>query len=546
MAKLVGANRYENATKLGSGAFGVVYIVRDKEDRTEYVMKKIQVGALKPDETFDALREAKLLYQLSHPNIVRYRDSFLDGDCFCIITEFCRGGDLHQRIQDTKKAGELMHEDDAMDWFTQLTMAIHYMHERRILHRDLKSSNVFLTHDNIVKLGDLGIAKVLMGTIDSASTFTGTPYYMSPEVLKNEAYNSKSDIWSMGCILYELCCLERPFEGRSLIGLMFKICDEPSPNVGEDFSDDVHDLIQCMLSKDPTKRPSAAEILAMTSIRSRIGSTLQRQNTIDLSKHRNMIARECAKKEGRLVSEPVRDEKPMTPAELLRMRKLARADQEAARRAEEAKRSAVEGQSVAKQRMQQQMQHSPYRYDDSPARPKSAARDRPTSAKKTPATPAQQSGSNAGGGGGGGVGGGVNRLKGALMADAERQGDLDASFSKGARAAAQRDFDEVSSSVAYSVTSSEKERPLPTSSKFSKAREARRAKQQATNFKQDTVESGSDSGDDLVLSVTGGGKSNAKGGVAGANAAAKKRRIGCGSCQKRVVWRSVSASVCAS
>ena len=110
-----------------------------------------------------------------------------------------------------------------MDWFCQLTSAIDFCHSHRVLHRDLKPGNIFLTATNQVKLGDFGIARVLENTMDKAQTVAGTPYFMSPEVCENKPYGPESDMWALGCILYELCTLRHPFEASNLLGLVFKI-----------------------------------------------------------------------------------------------------------------------------------------------------------------------------------------------------------------------------------------------------------------------------------------------------------------------------------
>jgi len=110
-----------------------------------------------------------------------------------------------------------------MNWFVQMCLALEYIHRRKVLHRDIKSSNVFLTSNNTVKLGDFGISKVLDSTNDIALTVQGTPYYMSPEVCQSKGYSYKSDVWSLGCILYELCTLKHAFHSENLLGLVFKI-----------------------------------------------------------------------------------------------------------------------------------------------------------------------------------------------------------------------------------------------------------------------------------------------------------------------------------
>jgi len=103
---------------------------------------------------------------------------------------------------------------------------LQYIHHKRILHRDIKTSNIFLTSNGTVKIGDFGISKVLENTLDQASTVVGTPYYMSPEVCENKPYTFKSDVWALGCVLYELCTLKHAFDANNLLGLIFKIMRE--------------------------------------------------------------------------------------------------------------------------------------------------------------------------------------------------------------------------------------------------------------------------------------------------------------------------------
>jgi len=110
-----------------------------------------------------------------------------------------------------------------LNLFTQICLAIKHIHDRKILHRDLKSQNVFLTRQGLAKLGDFGIAKVLQSTVDHAKTIVGTPYYLSPEIIENKPYNFKSDMWSLGVLLYELCALKPPFNGASLHILALQI-----------------------------------------------------------------------------------------------------------------------------------------------------------------------------------------------------------------------------------------------------------------------------------------------------------------------------------
>jgi NIMA (never in mitosis gene a)-related kinase len=110
-----------------------------------------------------------------------------------------------------------------LDWFTQLCLAIKHVHDRKIIHRDIKGQNVFITKNNMLKLGDFGIAKILNKTMEKARTVVGTPYYLSPEIIESKPYSYKSDIWSMGVLLYEMCSLQPPFNANSLQFLALKI-----------------------------------------------------------------------------------------------------------------------------------------------------------------------------------------------------------------------------------------------------------------------------------------------------------------------------------
>ncbi|XP_070947003.1 serine/threonine-protein kinase Nek11 isoform X11 [Macaca nemestrina] len=191
------ARRYVLQQKLGSGSFGTVYLVSDKKAKRGEelkVLKEISVGELNPNETVQANLEAQLLSKLDHPAIVKFHASFVEQDNFCIITEYCEGRDLDYKIQEYKEAGKIFPDNQIIEWFIQLLLGVDYMHERRILHRDLKSKNIFLKN-NLLKIGDFGVSRLLMGSCDLATTLTGTPHYMSPEALKHQGYDTKSDIW---------------------------------------------------------------------------------------------------------------------------------------------------------------------------------------------------------------------------------------------------------------------------------------------------------------------------------------------------------------
>jgi len=257
--------RYETIRKIGSGNFGCAFMVKDNKksvSKSEMykVMKQVCVGPIDPGETVDAMQEAKLLSRMKHSSIVQFFESFLDGQFFCIVLEYCEGGDLEDAIKNQKEIGTYFEESQIVSWYEQLLGGIEYMHGRRVLHRDLKTRNIFL-RNNEIKIGDFGISRILLGTYDKASTFVGTPYYMSPEVLNHEDYDEKCDIWSLGVVLYRICCHEYPFDGTSLMTIMLKIVSGVSPALNDKYSRALNNLLERMFDRKPENRPKAKEIL---------------------------------------------------------------------------------------------------------------------------------------------------------------------------------------------------------------------------------------------------------------------------------------------
>jgi NIMA (never in mitosis gene a)-related kinase len=219
-------------------------------------------------ERDESRKEVAVLSQMKHPNIVSYSESFEEGGNLYIVMDYCDGGDLYKKINDQK--GKAFTEDQIMDWFVQLCLAVKHVHDRKILHRDIKSQNIFLTKTGIVKLGDFGIARVLKNTVELARTCIGTPYYLSPEICENRPYNNKSDIWALGCVLYELATLKHAFEAGNMRNLVLKIIRGSFPPVSAKYSRDLRNLIDMMLRRNPRDRPSVNAVLRMPLMKSRI------------------------------------------------------------------------------------------------------------------------------------------------------------------------------------------------------------------------------------------------------------------------------------
>lgn len=268
-------NKYVRVSKIGEGSFGKAILVKSKEDGRQYVIKEIGISKMSNKEREESRREVAVLANMKHPNIVQYRESFEESGCLYIVMDYCEGGDLFKRINAQK--GILFTEDQILDWFVQLCLALKHVHDRKILHRDIKSQNIFLTKSGTIQLGDFGIARVLNSTIELARTCIGTPYYLSPEICENRPYNNKSDIWALGCVLYEMCTLKHAFEAGNMKNLVLKIIRGSYPPVSVHYSYDLRNLLSMLFKRNPRDRPSVNSILEKSFIFKRIEKFLSPQ-----------------------------------------------------------------------------------------------------------------------------------------------------------------------------------------------------------------------------------------------------------------------------
>ncbi|RNA05217.1 serine threonine- kinase Nek1-like isoform X1, partial [Brachionus plicatilis] len=274
---------YVKVKKIGEGAFGSAWLVKNKKDNKDYVVKKINVAKMPTKEREEAKKEVSVLAQMNHPNIVSYIDSFEEDGNLCIVMDYCDGGDLYTKIQSMR--GNPINEDQILDWFVQIALALKHVHDRKILHRDLKSQNIFLTKSGVIKLGDFGVAKVLNNTSEFARTAIGTPYYMSPEICNHMSYNNKSDVWSLGCILFEMTNMKHPFEANNLKMLICKIIRGTYDQVNPRYSYEMRNLVASMLKKNPRERPSVNGILRKPFIMRRCARFLTNEEMQDEFSH---------------------------------------------------------------------------------------------------------------------------------------------------------------------------------------------------------------------------------------------------------------------
>ena len=193
--------KYKRVRVLGKGNFGKAYLAENTEDQVQCVVKQMETNNMSEKERQESEREARVLKKMDHPNIIRFHEVFMTRrGRLCIVMDYADQGDLHQYIK--KQNGKLLEEPLILNWFTQVCFALGHVHSHKVLHRDLKTHNVFLTSAGMVKLGDFGISRVLNATKDFARTFVGTPYYLSPEIIEEKPYSYESDIWSLGVVLY--------------------------------------------------------------------------------------------------------------------------------------------------------------------------------------------------------------------------------------------------------------------------------------------------------------------------------------------------------
>lgn len=241
-----------------------VKIVTSKQGE-QFVVKEIRVSAISKNTAQDLKSEIEALKNITHPHILSYRNSFYDTnesgeDCHYVVREHCLGGTLAERISAQKQSGLEFDEDQIMTWIVQLCMSLKHAHSKRLLHQGLKPQNVFLTEFGSVRLGEFGnlSENLTMGS----SLEEGAMHYLSPETLNAGLYDNKSDIWSLGCILYELCTLNKAFSAQNTMQLIPTILGGPYPSLPDRFPPELNQLLDDIFQTDPTTRPSARDILA--------------------------------------------------------------------------------------------------------------------------------------------------------------------------------------------------------------------------------------------------------------------------------------------
>lgn len=233
------------------------------------VWKEVDLTRLSEKERRDALNEIVILALLQHDNIIAYYNHFMDNTTLLIELEYCNGGNLYDKILRQK---DKLFEEEMVVWYLfQIVSAVSCIHKAGILHRDIKTLNIFLTKANLIKLGDYGLAKKLNSEYSMAETLVGTPYYMSPELCQGVKYNFKSDIWAVGCVIFELLTLKRTFDATNPLNLCVKIVQgiRAMEVDSSQYSLELIQLVHACLDQDPEQRPTADELLDLPLVRKR-------------------------------------------------------------------------------------------------------------------------------------------------------------------------------------------------------------------------------------------------------------------------------------
>ncbi|KAI7942261.1 hypothetical protein MJO28_012288 [Puccinia striiformis f. sp. tritici] len=303
--------QFEPLDIIGTGSFGIIRKVKRTTDGLILARKELNYGRMDERDLRQLGEEVNILQNLrGNEHIVKYFERYVDKQNFMlyILMEYCSQGDLAGVISRCRRDQVHLSEDTVWSYLAQITTALADCHSSEIssdetggsnsgtgkkkpiiLHRDIKPENVFLNHFGLVKLGDFGLSKA-MEMAAFTNTYVGTPYYMSPELINGQQYDVKSDIWALGCLIYELCAWHPPFHQAQTQPELAKLIREGKiPNLPRGYSSQLTALIKSMLRQDPKLRPDAKTILMVEQVK---------HQTRVLEVHR--YARELTKKQSEL------------------------------------------------------------------------------------------------------------------------------------------------------------------------------------------------------------------------------------------------------
>lgn len=256
-------DKYVHISELGKGSYGTVSLVRNTLDNKLYANKKITLNTRTIYEKKQIMNETKILSCHSSKYIIALQDAYINNGSLNLIMEYAKKGDLSKIIGQYKKNRFYIQESVIKKYLYQICKGVEFLHRNNIIHRDLKCANIFLTEDNNIKIGDMGIIKVLNKS-KFTNTNIGTPYYMSPEVYNNKKYSFKTDIWSIGVVLYELMTFKLPYDAINLKQLKHRVISSNwylDSKYRSRFSKPLIDLLGHILEHDENKRYTIYDIL---------------------------------------------------------------------------------------------------------------------------------------------------------------------------------------------------------------------------------------------------------------------------------------------
>ena len=263
---------FEKLVTIAKGSFGVVYKAVRKDNGRVYALKQVNITNMNRAEREEAVDEARVLAEMDSKYVIKYYDCFLEDGKLNIVMQFAPNGTLHSRLHSQR--GQPMSEDNIWKFFIQALLGLCHIHSKKIIHRDMKSLNLFFDAGDNVLVGDLGIAKVLSPNTLFARTIVGTPYYLSPELCEDKPYNEKSDVWALGVLLYEMCTGgKHPFDAQNEGALIRKIMKGVYPPLPSGkFSAQLSEILRLCLTMDYKQRPDTATLLRNPALASRARS----------------------------------------------------------------------------------------------------------------------------------------------------------------------------------------------------------------------------------------------------------------------------------
>ncbi|EAN78010.1 protein kinase, putative [Trypanosoma brucei brucei TREU927] len=258
---------------LGSGATGTVLCAKRTSDGETFAVKVVDLEGMNEGDKNRAQAEVHCLMNCDFFSILKCHEDFAKKDpqnevnvlMIALVLDYANAGDLRQEIKSRAKASRTFREHEAGLLFIQVLLALHHVHSRHMIHRDIKSANILLCSNGLIKLGDFGFTKMYSATVsdDVGKTFCGTPYYVAPEIWRRKPYSKKADLFSLGVLLYELLTLRRPFDGESMRDVMNRTLSGQYDPLPPETSPEMAEIVSLLLSSDPKQRPCSGKLLDM-------------------------------------------------------------------------------------------------------------------------------------------------------------------------------------------------------------------------------------------------------------------------------------------